>query len=393
LIKGNKAGSYGGGMYNESCKPVVSNCFFVENRGSGGGMFNSSADTALTNCVFWGNEAVGGGPAGLGGGIRNVSSSPVLVNCTFSKNKAGNVGGGMDNGGTQSKPKVTNCIFWGNSDSGEPDETAQIDGGSPIVTYSCIQDGNANDGNNIPFGGEDNNNIDDDPCFADVNDANGLDDIFGTWDDGLRLDLNSPCVDAADGDAAAASDILGFRRADIEGVDNNGVGEPNYVDIGAYEFPRSPAVHFSGGVIAGEYKYRPQGTGAIGWSEAFIEEWFSHVHGPGEYADTAASIPKAIDLNTLDGIAISVGARLVIYSEPNFSGDVVVDETGPAVINNVRWINNTDFNVVMTDYWPEPLQSEFPQDVREWSDTYSEVYMDRDYWEKGSFKIIRAGRE
>jgi hypothetical protein len=47
----------------------------------------------------------------------------------------------------------------------------------------------------------------------------------------------------------------------------------------------------------------------------------------------------------------------------------------------------------MTDYWPEPLQSEFPQDVREWSDTYSEVYMDRDYWEKGSFKIIRAGRE
>jgi hypothetical protein len=110
-------------------------------------------------------------------------------------------------------------------------------------------------------------NIDDDPCFVDANDPNGPDDIFGTQDDGLQLTADSNCIDAADGDAAPSADILGYGRVDMNDVDNNGVGEPNYVDMGAYE--SGPAVvvmcwideshHFPGGIGDEEAYYRRGG--------------------------------------------------------------------------------------------------------------------------------------
>jgi len=49
-------------------------------------------------------------------------------------------------------------------------------------------------------------------------------------------------VDAGDGDAASASDILGRGHVDMNGISNTGTGEPNYVDIGAYGFTDGPAV-------------------------------------------------------------------------------------------------------------------------------------------------------
>lgn len=67
--------------------------------------------------------------------------------------------------------------------------------------------------------------------------AAGPDGIFGTLDDGLRLMADSPCIDAADGDAAPSTDILARPRFDTKYVDNDGRGSPNYAEIGAYEFP------------------------------------------------------------------------------------------------------------------------------------------------------------
>jgi hypothetical protein len=55
-----------------------------------------------------------------------------------------------------------------------------------------------------------------------------------TADDGLRLEPDSPCVDAADGNVAPSTDVLGLARIDIPDV-NSGAGDPNYVDMGAYE--------------------------------------------------------------------------------------------------------------------------------------------------------------
>jgi hypothetical protein len=262
----------GGGMFNGSCSPTVSNCSFVDNTAvAGGGMFNLESSTIITNCSFSGNSAVtyGGGMLNLdsstiitncsfsdnsdvtngggisnfvsstiitnclfsnssaecGGGMHNSFCSPTVTNCTFHGNSASSNGGGIKN--TSSSPVVTNCILWGNSDSNGVGESAQIHGGTPVVNYSCLQGWTGN------LGGE--GNIDSDPCFVDANDPDGPDNVFGTTDDGLRLEPNSPCIDAADGDAALPTDVLGFERIEICHTPNTGTGIPNYADIGAYE--------------------------------------------------------------------------------------------------------------------------------------------------------------
>ena len=71
--------------------------------------------------------------------------------------------------------------------------------------------------------------------IVNLNDADGGDSIFGTWDDGLILKSESPCLDAADGDAAPGSDIVGYYRIDDEDVVDTGTGNPTYTDMGAYE--------------------------------------------------------------------------------------------------------------------------------------------------------------
>jgi hypothetical protein len=127
---------YGGGMYNSSSSPTLTNIIFSSNSAydSGGGMYNySSSNPTLINVTFSGNSAYEGGgmannsssptltnvtfsanPATVGGGMSNeYSSSPTLTNVTFSANPATIYGGGMYNGG--SSPVLYNVTFSGNS--------------------------------------------------------------------------------------------------------------------------------------------------------------------------------------------------------------------------------------------------------------------------------------
>ncbi len=249
----------GGGMYNSQNSPVVSNCSFTSNPADkGGGMYNRQGEPRVINCRFMNN------PAGNGGGVYNeYSYEPTFVNCEFINNTASENGGGMVNenlcstavincsfsensavlsgGGIYndivsepSFPDITNCILWGNSDSGGSDESAQIHGDSPTVTYSCIQDDDPNDGS-IPFGGAANHNIDDDPLF--VNAAAG----------DLKLLGYSPCFEVGN-NAAVPADV-----ADLDGDGDTGEQTPldldndlrfrdgdcdgsATIDMGAYEF-------------------------------------------------------------------------------------------------------------------------------------------------------------
>ena len=67
-----------------------------------------------------------------------------------------------------------------------------------------------------------------------VNDPAGPDGLWGTGDDGLRLQTNSPCVDMGNNAGlpqGSRLDILGRTRV----VDGNGNGDA-VTDMGAYEF-------------------------------------------------------------------------------------------------------------------------------------------------------------
>ena len=264
----------GGGMYNESGSPTVTNCTFFYNKafGNGGGMYNESGSPTVTNCTFFYNKAFGNGGGmynynsqpmvtnstfrantaeGLGGGMHNDESDPTVTNCTFSGNSAWDEGGGMCNytnssptvvnctfsnntaswgGGMEnydSDPTLTNCILWGNSASAGEQEIDNGGSSSPIVTYTCVQDEDPEDANIYPGTG----NIDDDPNFVD---PNGPDGTPGTEDDNLRLSPDSNCIDAGDNTAVpleVATDLDGHPRI-IDGDCN----DTDIVDMGAYEF-------------------------------------------------------------------------------------------------------------------------------------------------------------
>lgn len=121
---GNSASNFGGGMYNSNSNPILTNVTFSENSalrafngafyydGYGGGMYNYNSNPTLTNVTFIENSGY------AGGGMFNVGSTgsgsnPNLTNVTFSGNSADANGGGMYNGG--SSPTLTNVTFSDNS--------------------------------------------------------------------------------------------------------------------------------------------------------------------------------------------------------------------------------------------------------------------------------------
>jgi len=84
---------------------------------------NGSNNTAvLDGFIITAGQANGSFPHYYGGGMYNSSSNPTLTNVTFSGNSA-TFGGGMYNN-NNSNPTLTNVTFSGNSASGTPSATA-----------------------------------------------------------------------------------------------------------------------------------------------------------------------------------------------------------------------------------------------------------------------------
>ncbi|MHC4743563.1 MAG: hypothetical protein ACYS8Z_16740, partial [Planctomycetota bacterium] len=222
------AAETGGGMGNWESSPAVTDCKFIANFADevGGGMANSSfgppvgSCPILINCIFVANYTTHSG-----GGMFNMEfSSPILVNCSFTGNSAEDEGGGIYNV-MESNPTVTNSILWNNSDAGGTDESAQIDSfdSTPVVNYSCIQ------GWTGALGGT--GNIGDDPLFRD---PDGPDNILGTSDDDLRLDVGSPCIERGDSAAIPAGVLTDL--ADEPRIIDAYCDYRVAVDMGAYEF-------------------------------------------------------------------------------------------------------------------------------------------------------------
>jgi len=247
--KGSSGGyGYGGGMFNDSySSPTLSNIIFINNSsaGGGGGMFNNSySSPTLTNVFFVNNSVSNGYGGGMnnnnhcsptltnvafigntsdhpGGAMENTVSSPTLINVTFSGNSAGTIGGGGMDNYSNSSPRLTNCIFWGNTGTSGPD--IYQEDGSSTITYSYTQTHQSGTGNKT---GTTN------PFINSSNPA-GADDIYGTADDGLELVNASAAIDAGDPQTNTTGYSIQAGNADIAG--NKRVTN-SHIDMGAYEY-------------------------------------------------------------------------------------------------------------------------------------------------------------
>jgi uncharacterized repeat protein (TIGR01451 family) len=227
----------GGGMYAGSGNPTLINVTFSANScgdNDGGGIYDWSGSSTLINVVFSGNSA------DLGGGMRTDDNSPVLINVTFSGNAAtdplSGTGGGMYI--DESHPRLTNCILWGNTTAyayGSPQMAFTQGGASATINHSLVQDQNGVNVCSYDFVTCDDHVINTNPQFA----------------GGLRLNDNSPAIDAGDNDAVPADtydldgdgniveplpyDRAGDRRLVEHPRSDTGSGAAPLVDMGAYE--------------------------------------------------------------------------------------------------------------------------------------------------------------
>jgi len=122
---------HGGGMFNDSAAPTVTDCKFVLNIGAvGDGMCNLESEPVITSCHFRAN-----GCSPMGSAVYNWYSNPVVTDCVFSENddvglwnhySPASVTGCVftDNGGRalenvyESMSVIVDCIFTGNGESG-----------------------------------------------------------------------------------------------------------------------------------------------------------------------------------------------------------------------------------------------------------------------------------
>ncbi len=251
-FSGNTAINSGGGMGGSDS--TLTNCTFIGNSstsldgtesGDGGGM--SSTNCTLTNCAFIGNSS--DLLWGRGGGMK-ADGDTTLTNCTFVGNSADNAipypGGdfGYGEGGglwAQGSPTLTNCIFWGNTAYIDP----QIFGGSPTVTYTCIEDGWDGQGN-----------IDDDPLFS-----AGPDGCLYLSQTTAGLPFDSPCLDAG-------SDTAGNLGLEAMTTRRDEVGDAGIIDMGYhYLVTEQPFNH-------GDFDR----DGNLDLDD--FSEWTAHVTGP-----------------------------------------------------------------------------------------------------------------
>ena len=169
---------------------VAENCTFTGNTGNA--INNTIGRLIVSNCVLSGNR---------GQAIKTHGRYVTIRNCTFSDNFTDRDGSALD---TWREPKVSNCIFWGNS---SPAIMIRPEGG--VLDYCNVEGGWPGFGN-----------IDVDPGFVapgywelndtpdDLNDDFWVDGDYrllsqaGRWDpiseSWVQDDVTSPCIDAGD---------------------------------------------------------------------------------------------------------------------------------------------------------------------------------------------------
>ena len=108
--------------------------------------------------------------------------------------------------------------------------------------------------------------------------------------------------------------------------------------------------------------------------------------GAGSYPNNREAFPNA-SRGTFDAIAIDSNTRVILWEKPNFEGKVLLDMTGPALINNIKWQSYPSYQNITTGTFQDPeIQKNYPSSVRVWSETNMEL------WTTGSVKIVAAAK-
>jgi hypothetical protein len=223
----------GGGVHVYNTSPSFRNCFFALNQvyakyasysyPSGGAAYLNQSNASFENCVFTMNYA------SYSGGAISISgySFPNFAHCTITGNRCVGAAGAVHYSG-YGHTEFVNSVVWGNMAGSNPMQIyAHRSDGEPAVlfTHTNIEGGldsvDINTTRSLIDGG---GNLAAAPLFIDSLHPEGLDRLFGTEDDGLRLAAGSPLFDQGSSANIPASDALGAKRS--QG------GAP---DLGAYE--------------------------------------------------------------------------------------------------------------------------------------------------------------
>ncbi len=207
---------YGAGLTNfrSSCKITYSIFNYNLSSQDGGGIFTGIGSPIISNSIFCNNKSRSTGGAILSSGsVFYPLSTPQIINTTFSNNVSTNLPltGGIYNDSQFSKINAVNSIFWGSGDG-------VSDNGTASTVTNCIIPGTIYPGNSSG-----------NPLFANANASTikGIDGLWRTADDGLRLNVGSPAINTGNGTAVinTLTDITGANR--FQGIT---------VDMGAYEY-------------------------------------------------------------------------------------------------------------------------------------------------------------
>ena len=171
------------------------------------------------------------------------------------------------------------------------------------------------------------------------------------------------------------------KTATISGVDalsNNQhkrdvVMAPKKIIINLPPPTRNCGVHFSGTLLSDT---KVQGH----ISKIYEPDIYGEYVGDGRYANNQAAFPKAVKY-TFDAIAVDKGTHLKVYSKPNFQGEVLLDVSGPYLINNVKWKNEERIKDFITKTFSPEFEANYPKSCRHWSESNMNA------WDFGSVVI------